>query len=110
MTPSELLKQYIYLHNYGIETADFGPLMMIFGDNAVFEFEDARIGRFEGIETIRGVFRRQAPTLAIMTGETTEMKTSVRADYAAEDRPEERLGYIELEMYDDKIKKLFIGK
>lgn len=109
MKPSELLKHYIFLHNFGVEMSDFEPLMGIFADDGVFAFENPRIGEFEGIEMIRGIFRRQPPTMTIVIGEITETVDTARADYALEEEPDSRQGYILLELKDNKIKKLFVG-
>jgi hypothetical protein len=107
--PSELLKHYIFLHNFGVEMGDFEPLMALFTDNAIFAFENPRIGEFEGIEMIRGIFRRQPPTINVVIGEIAESGNSARADYALEEKPENRQGFISLDIEDNKIKKLFIG-
>lgn len=109
MKPSELLRHYIFLHNFGIEMGDFESLMAIFSDDAVFAFEDPRIGEFAGIEMIRGVFRRQPPTMTIDIGDISESGNSARADYAIADNPDARQGYITLDIADNKIKKMFIG-
>ena len=106
----ELLEKYILLHNYGIDTGDFGPMFELFADNAVFEFEDERIGSFAGIEMITGVFRRQAPTTKLVISNLEDNDGVASADYADEDRPTIRLGLLILEPEDDKIKRLFIAK
>ena len=110
MTATELLNRYIFLHNYGIEMGDFEPLMSLFHDDAVFEFEDSRIGTFSGIDMIKGVFRRQAPTLTITVRDVIEKPGIAVADYGSDAEPDKRLGSISLEAEDDKIKRLFIGK
>lgn len=109
MKPSELLKHYIFLHNFGVEMGDFQPLMALFADNALFAFENPRIGEFEGIEMITGIFRRQPPTMTIIIGEIAETANTARADYALEEKPGDRQGYISLDIEENKIKKLFIG-
>jgi hypothetical protein len=88
---------------------DFEPLMTIFSSDALFAFENPRIGEFEGIEMIRGIFRRQPPMMTIVIGEITETADTARADYALEEKPDSRQGYILLELKDNKINKLFIG-
>jgi hypothetical protein len=107
---AELLKQYIILHNYGIEIADFEPMLKLFADDAILEFEDHRIGKFEGIDMIRGVFRRQGPSMPIVIGDISETGQIARAEYADEDKPNIKLGYISIEIEGEKIKKIFVGK
>lgn len=109
LRPSELLRRYILLHNFGVEMGEFEPLLGMFADNAVFTFENPRIGEFEGIEMIKGIFRRQPPILTITIGDISETANSARADYALEDKPGDHQGYILLEIEEDKIKRLFIG-
>jgi len=110
MKPSDLLKQYVSLHNYGVETADFDPLMALFTDDIIFEFEDPRIGKFEGIELLRGVFHRQGPTASILIDDITEEGQNARARYTDEDRSDIWLGNILLEVDGDKIKRIYITR
>lgn len=110
MSARELLKQYVILHNYGIENADFEPLMQIFDDNIVFAFEDPRIGVFEGIKAVRNVFRLQPPDMPIAVGEIIESEGRASTDYAEDANPTVRLGAISVETGSGKITKIFIGK
>jgi hypothetical protein len=110
MTASELLEQYIFLHNYGIENADFEPLMKIFNDHIIFAFEDPRIGTFEGIGSVRRIFRLQPPSVPIVIGGSVESRNKVTADYADENYPTVRLGSIAIDSDGARITKIFIGK
>ena len=98
MRASELLSRYIILHNLGVETGDFEPLMHLFDKEAVMAFENPRIGEFEGVDMISGIFRRQPPTMIIEIGEITETGDSAKADYMLDEQPEIRQGYISLEI------------
>lgn len=110
MTARELLKQYVFLHNYGIENGDFEPLMRIFDDKIVVAFEDPRIGVFEGIEDVRRIFRLQPPSIPIAIGETIESESRARADYSDESNPTVRLGSISADVRGEKIIKILIGR
>lgn len=110
MTAADLLVRYVLLHNYGVESGDFEPLMLLFRDDAVFEFEDPRIGVFEGLDMIRGVLRRQGPTVSIAIGNIVDDGQTARGDYNSELEPDKRLGFISVEMEGDRIKRLFIGE
>jgi hypothetical protein len=110
MSPAEILKQYVVLHNYGVESADFEPLMELFTVDAVFEFEDQRIGIFEGIEAIRRIFRLQPPEFMLGIKAIRESDESAIADYIDMEAPEKKLGVISIETEGDKITKVFIGK
>ena len=110
MTAADLLVRYVLLHNYGVESGDFEPLMLLFRDDAIFEFEDPRIGVFEGLDMIRGVFRRQGPTVSIAVGNIVDEGRTARADYSSALEPDKRLGFISAEMEGDEIRRLFIGK
>jgi hypothetical protein len=109
LMPAELLRRYVILHNLGVETGDFEPLMRLFESDAILAFENPRIGEFEGIEMIRGVFRRQPPVMTIAIGEIAELENNARADYMLDEEPGHRKGYISIDSKDDKILKLFIG-
>jgi hypothetical protein len=110
MLPIEILNQYVVLHNYGVETADFEPLMGLFTPDAVFEFEDPRIGIFEGIDAIRRIFRLQPPEFMLGVDEIRETDNSATATYFDLEAPEKRLGVISIESNGDKITKVSIGK
>jgi hypothetical protein len=110
MTAGKLLESYQILHNYGIESGEFGPMLELFAEDAIFEFEDERIGKFEGIDMIAGVFRRQSPTVKLAVSNMKEGAGIATADYADENLPEKRLGSITLEPVNDKIGRLFITR
>ena len=110
MTEPDLLEKYVLLHNLGIETGDFGPVLDLFADDAVFEFEDPRIGVFEGIEMIAGIFRRNPPEVRIVISDIRRDSGSITADYADGDAQPVRLGKITLESDGVRIKRLYIGK
>ena len=109
MTASELLRRYILFHNLGVETGEFEPLLQLFADDAVFEFENPKIGEFKGIVMIRGIFRRQPPSMTIAIGEINETHNNAKADYMLEEELQIRQGYISLDVKNDRIQKLLIG-
>lgn len=110
MSPSELLAQYVFLHNMGVATLDFEPLFELFNPDSVFEFEDPRIGRFEGLETIRGVFRRQGPSQPIIIRNISQTGNTATADYADEEKPDTRLGSISIESDGQQTARVYIGR
>ena len=81
MTVDELLKTYVILYNYGVEAGDFDPLLELFDKNAVLEFEDEKIGRFEGKDSIGNMFRLQMPSNKIELTNVEEQPDSISADY-----------------------------
>ena len=110
MSPSELLERYVLLHNYGVASLDFEPLFELFADDAVFQFKDPRIGTFEGLETIRGVFRRQGPSQAIIVKNIMETQNTATADYTDVANPEMRPGSISVESDGRRITRVYISK
>jgi len=110
MTAAELLQKYVLLHNYGVETGDFGPMLELFADDAVFEFENPRIGTFWGVKIIAGVFRRQQPDSMLVISNIEDRGEAARADYGDEANATVRQGTITIDMENGRIKKLFIGK
>jgi hypothetical protein len=110
MQPTEILKQYVALHNYGVESADFEPLMELFASDTKFEFEDQRIGIFEGIDAIRRIFRLQPPEFMLGIEAIRESDKSATAEYFDMSKPEKKLGVISIESDGDKIIKVLIGK
>jgi hypothetical protein len=110
MTAMELLQKYVLLHNHGVETGDFSAMLELFADDAVFEFEDPRIGAFEGIKMIAGVFRRQPPDFMLAISNIKDHGDFARADYGDEAAGGVRQGSITLDMENGWIKRLFIEK
>jgi hypothetical protein len=110
MYKSDLLEKYVALFNYGAENGDFEPMLSLFEDDAVYEFEDPRIGIFEGRERIARMFRLQSPTSNINVFNLKERSDVAEADYSDDLAPITRLGGIALYAKNGKIKKLVIKR
>ena len=102
------MKTYIVLYNYGVESADFTPLMELFDDNSVLEFEDPKIGVFEGKELIGGMFGRQAPTEKIEITNFNNVGNKATADYYIEGNTDSRAGGFKLTISGNKIERLIV--
>jgi hypothetical protein len=107
---SDLLEKYVRLHNYGANNGNFEPMLELFDEDAVFEFEDPRIGTFEGKRNIARMFRLQMPDINLSIFNVKETDTSALADYADDIAPLTRLGGIILQAKDGKIKRLVIKR
>ena len=59
---------------------------------------------------IRGVFRRQAPSIALAIHDIHSSESQASADYADSQNPSLRLGKITIKTDGDKIKRIFVGK
>jgi hypothetical protein len=110
MYKSDLLEKYVALFNYGAENGDFEPMLSLFDDDAVYEFEDPRIGAFEGKDRIARMFHLQAPSSSLTIFNLKESPVSASADYGDDIAPMTRLGGIALYSQNGKIKRLVIKR
>jgi len=108
MAAEELLKTYVVLYNYGVESGDFAPLMELFNDDSILEFEDPKIGKFEGKELISGMFQRQTPTAKLELSNIESGDSAVSADFSIEENTEARVGGFKLDIIGNKIKRLIV--
>jgi hypothetical protein len=107
---SDLLEKYVVLYNYGASNGDFSPMLDLFADDAVYEFEDPRIGMFHGRDNIGIMLHLQMPDLNLTIFNVRETGTVATADFGDDLAPMTRLGGIELHSNGGKIKKLIIKK
>ena len=110
MYKSDLLEKYIELYNYGADSGDFEPMLELFDDDAVYEFEDPRIGAFEGKDNIARMFSLQSPDSNLTIFNIKETGTEALADYGDDIAPLTRLGGIILQARNGKIKRLIIKR
>jgi hypothetical protein len=110
MDNSDLLEKYVDLYNYGVKSADFGPVLRLFADDAVLEHEDASIGIFKGVDNIADGLSYRLPYLNLSIFNIKENQTSAVADYGDEIAPITRLGGIVLQSNGGKIRRLIIKK
>jgi hypothetical protein len=110
MSPADLLMQYVVLHNSGVETSNFEPLMSLFASEAVLDFVEPPLGKFEGIMMIRGAFRNKPPDFLLGIGKISKTQDGVVADYFDLAHPDIRVGLIELKADNGRIISILIGK
>ena len=110
MGNSDLLEKYVDLYNYGVKSADFGPVLRLFADDAVLEHEDVLLGKFEGVDRIADGLSHRLPYLNLSIFNIRETQTAAVADYGDEIAPITRLGGIILQSNGGKIKRLIIKK
>lgn len=110
MYKSDLLEEYVELYNHGAQNGDFGPMLNLFDNDAVYEFEDPIIGVFEGKENIARMLNLQQPDSIISVFNIKETRTAAIADYADEIAPMTRLGGIFLQAKNGKISKIIIKR
>jgi hypothetical protein len=110
MSPADLLKQYVILHNSGVESSNFEPLMSLFAPEAIFDFVEPPLGKFEGIMMIRGIFRNKTPDFLLGISEISNAQNGVSANYFDLAHPDIGLGTIELKADNRKITGIKVGK
>jgi hypothetical protein len=110
MADSDLLEKYVELYNLGAENGDYAPMMELFDDDAVYEFEDPCIGIFRGKDQIGRMFRLQIPEFNLTIFNIRETMSAASADYADNIAPMTRLGGILLQSNSGKIKRIVIKR
>jgi len=110
MDNSDLLEKYANLYNYGVRTSDFGPVLGLFAENAVLEYEYPFVGVFRGIDHIADGLTHRLQHLNLSVFNIRETQTAAVADYGDEIAPITRLGGIILQSNGGKIKRLVIKK
>ncbi len=83
MTGLELLDEHVERFNAGVRSGDFGPMLELFANDAVLEFQGVPVGPFHGREAIAVAYREQPPDDQIeLVGSPTEDGEELRARYA----------------------------
>ena len=109
MGAEELLKTYIILYNYGVDSGDFNPLLELFDENSILEFEDDGIGKFEGKDNIGRMLTLQSPSIRIRLSNEKSDIESASADFSDEEKPDYRLGGFKLCKNGNKIGSLYVS-
>ena len=82
MTGLELLAEHVERFNAGVRSGDFGPMLELFADDALLEFEGAPVGPVHGRDAIAAAYREQPPDDEIEVLEASEAGGQVTARYA----------------------------
>ena len=80
-TPEELARSYVRLHNTGVRTGDFTPMLELFDPNIVFTFEGIRYGPILGINQTKKAFSEHPPTDTMKILEITEDGSEISIKY-----------------------------
>lgn len=101
------LERLVALHNAGVRSRDFSPLIDLFADDAVLEFEGVPDwGPFEGKDAIARRIYSDAPDDEIRITRWKKKPGSVCAEFVWKDIPEARGGTFVVVTRGDKIARL----
>jgi hypothetical protein len=82
VTGLELLNEHVERFNAGVRSGDFGPMLVLFADDATLEFEGVPVGPFHGRDAIAAAYRDQPPDDEIEVLDVEEDDAAIRARYA----------------------------
>ena len=108
MTGVELLAAHVERFNAGVRSGDFGPMLELFADDAVLEFEGVPVGPFAGRDAIDAAYRDQPPDDQIEVLEASEDGAEVRARYAWLRDEGRAAGDLRLTRTGDRIARLVV--
>jgi hypothetical protein len=96
-----LLAEHVERFNQGVRTADFGPMVAAFAEDAELVFEGIPVGPFVGRDAIGGAYAAQPPDdeIALLDGDGT---------YAWASEPAVPAGQMFLTERDGEIARLVI--
>lgn len=90
---SKMLAEYVALHNHGVTTGDFEPMLRLFAWDAEIRFPTLEVGPFQGIDAIRSAFFDNPPDdTLIMLGPIRDTSYGAVTEYAWEIAPDEVAG------------------
>lgn len=93
---SKMLAEYVALHNHGVATGDFEPMLRLFAPDAEIRFRTLQIGPFRGVDAIRSAFAENPPDDAlIMLGPIRESADGAITDYAWDAVPGQTSGTLQ---------------
>ena len=101
-----LLTQYIALHNQGVESGDFAPMLSLFDEAAEMHFERVPYGPLIGRAAIADGFRNTPPDDALILLDAHVDGATTVARYSWERHPTE--GILVIEAVNDQIIKLTV--
>jgi len=108
VTGLELLAEHVERFNGGVRSGDFGPMLELFADGAVLEFEGVPVGPFSGRDAIAAAYRDQPPDDRIEVLEASEHGEEVRARYAWLRDEGRAAGDLRLTRAGDRIARLVV--
>lgn len=108
MTSREIIGSYVALHNEGVATGSFAPMLALFDDDAELYFEDLPIGPYLGRNAIAEAFCQLPPTDELEILEISSYDSGGRAIYGWQSDPGRAAGDIHMDINDGRIRKLTI--
>ena len=105
-----LLRSYADLHDRGVETSDFGPMLALFDADAEMRFVGIPFPPCVGLPAIVDAFRRSPPNdRLVLLDAVASPDGSAEAVYAWRAAPSVAAGTIRIEARGGKIRRLQIS-
>ena len=103
------LQEHVERFNDGVRSADFGPMLAHFTEDAALEFVGVPVGPFEGKAAIARAYREQPPDdeIDLLEGSQVEGEAIV-APYAWRRDAGQKAGELRLSVRDGLITRLVV--
>lgn len=93
---SAKLAEYVALHNHGVTTGDFAPMLRLFAPDAEIWFLTLEVGPLQGIDAIRSAFSDNPPDdTLMMLGPIHDTSDGAITDYAWDTVPDQIAGTLQ---------------
>ena len=106
--PENIARQYIYLHNLGVETEDFSAMLGLFAGDAQMIFKNISTGPFYGRDSIREAFAVNPPQDKLRIFRIERLDEDIEVEYGWQINPDEKMGSIIFTFSDSLIKSITI--
>jgi hypothetical protein len=108
MSQRDLIHSYVTLHNYGIDSGDFDPLLALFHIQAELRFEGVAYPPLRGWQAIAKAFQTDPPDDKLELLNVTENAIRATATFRWRSEPDRVGGTLHLESEGALIKRLVI--
>ena len=84
---ASVLERYVELHNAGVRSGDFDPMLALFTADGEMHFVGRPIGPFRGTEALRRAFQQTPPDDELVLAPVALGDRAERAEYAWKSAP-----------------------
>lgn len=107
-TKDDLIEGHVALFNAGVRSADFGPMLERFTEDAELRFEGVPVGPFVGKDAIAAAYRTRPPDDEIEVLEMSAQEDKRVVDYAWRREPGKRAGRMMVTTLNGMISRLVV--
>lgn len=109
MEAERLAFAYVFHHNEGVRSGDFGPLLNLFANTAELHFQNVNYGPFLGHKAIREAFRENPPSDELVVLDIVGNEHTATLTYGWRVQPTVPAGVLRLEVEERLIQRVTVG-